>query len=239
MSNSYIFDLNAIVEEIMADLRECGEVIRLPYSGNEMTYEELIINLESNTGGDKHVLDRDVERLDDMLYELAKEFVFQRLMSRYKTIPLGYDNLYLDILDKLFVAPSDREFMVDTAVAIGQHALQYAEVYVDRILMVMPANEWTMLDYDVTNTAVIITTGMDFRDFYFKAMFGDKRWEGDFITAGSPLSTLRQQNQREQDDATIMEVCRQASRVGSRRMGSRRATMNRRAALRALVDGNS
>ena len=38
MSNSYIFDLNAIVEEIMADLRECGEIIRLPYSGNEMTY---------------------------------------------------------------------------------------------------------------------------------------------------------------------------------------------------------
>lgn len=231
---AYLFDLNDIVDNIRDDLEECGELIRLPFSGDEMTYEDFIDKLEDNSGNT--ILLKDADKLDDLLYELAKEYVFQRLMTRYKTIPLSYRALYLDLLDRLFVAPSEREYMVDTSVAIGDNALQYAEIHVDRILNIMPDNEWVMLDYDVVGSSVIVRTGMDFREYYFKAMVGDQRWEGDFIPAGSPLSVLNGKSQREISDESILMACAKAS-TGRSKRGKSRLKLTARTGMRDLIGG--
>lgn len=231
---AYLFDLHDIVDNIRDDLEECGELIRLPFSGDEMTYEEFIDRLEDNKGNT--ILLKDADRLDAFLYELAKEYVFQRLMTRYKTIPESYRALYLDMLDKLFVAATDREYMVDTSVAIGDNALQYTEIHVDRILNIMPENEWIMLDYDVVGSSVIVRTGMDFREFYFNAMVGNRRWQGDFIPAGSSPSVLNGKSQREISDESILAVCANAS-VGRSKRGQKRLKLTARTGMRDLTGG--
>lgn len=231
---AYLFDLHDIVDNIRDDLEECGELIRLPFSGDEMTYETFLDKLDEENKNS--IALKDADKLDDLLYDLAKEYVFQRLMSRYKTIPASYTALYLDLLDKLFVAATDRDYMTDTAVAIGDNALQYAEIYVDRILNIMPDNEWLMLDYDVVGSSVLVRTGMDFREYYFKAMVGDKRWEGDFIPAGSPLSVLNGKSQREISDEAILTSCAMATTGRSKRSTSR-LKLTARTGMRDLVGG--
>ena len=231
---AYLFDLHDIVDNIRDDLEECGELIRLPFSGDEVTFEDFLDKLE---GDPKNSITlKDSDKLDDLLYDLAKEYVFQRLMSRYKTIPSSYQSLYLDLLDRLFVSPPNRDYGVDTAVAIGDNALQYAEIYVDRILNIMPANEWLMLDYDVVGSSVIVRTGEDFRIYYFNAMVGDKRWEGDLIPAGSSVSILNGKSQREISDETILMTCAMATGGRSKRSGSR-LKLTARSAVRELTGG--
>ena len=229
---AYLFDLCDIVDAIRDDLEDCGELIRLPFSGDEKTYESFLEDLEDCE--DNSITLKDADKLDDLLYELAKEYVFQRLMSKYKTIPASYSALYLDLLDRLFVAPREREYMVDTAVAIGENALQYTEIHVDRILNIMPDNEWLMLDYDVVGTSVVVRTGMDFREYYFNAMVGDKRWEGDFIPAGSSLSVLNGKSQREISDESILQACATAN-PGSSRRSTRRLKLSAKTGMRDLI----
>lgn len=229
---AYLFDLHDIVDNIRDDLEECGEIIKLPFSGDEMTYEDFLDKVAESEGNS--ITLKDADKLDDLLYELAKEYVFQRLMSRYKTIPKSYGALYLDLLDRLFVSPPSREYGMDSAVAIGENSLQYAEIHVDRILNIMPANEWLMLDYDVVGSSVIVRTGEDFRIYYFNAMVGNQRWEGDMIPAGSPLSVLNGKSQREISDEAIINVCANAS-TGRSKRGQRRIKLTARTAMRGLV----
>ena len=229
---AYLFDLHDIVDNIRDDLEECGEIIKLPFSGDEMTYEDFLDKVAESEGNS--ITLKDADKLDDLLYELAKEYVFQRLMSRYKTIPKSYGALYLDLLDRLFVSPPSREYGMDSAVAIGENSLQYAEIHVDRILNIMPANEWLMLDYDVVGSSVIVRIGEDFRIYYFNAMVGNQRWEGDMIPAGSPLSVLNGKSQREISDEAIINVCANAS-TGRSKRGQRRIKLTARTAMRGLV----
>lgn len=222
MDKRFLFDLDCIVEKIKCDLEESGELIRLPHSGEEMTYEKLLDRLD----GPHDITDRDVIGLDEIIYELAKEFVFYRLMHKYLSIPSEYGALYNSLLDTLFVGDvkdtrlplreRQKQFCFDRPGAIGSNVLVYAEAYIDDQLRIMPPDEWTMIDFDVSGDIIIVTTGENFKDFYFNAMFGNRRWTGDYIPAGSSPDKLRDEAGRKVNDATIFNTVAR-SLGGSRR----------------------
>lgn len=242
MSNrTYLFDLHDIIDNLKDDLEECGELIRLPYSEAEMTYESLLDKLEQTN----EIHGRDVQMLEDLLEELAKEFVFYRLMYKYLSIPKAYGALYLELLDKLFVGSivphhlTKRERQVrsnyDRAVAIGTVTFTYTEAFIDKQLNIMPVDEWTMIDFDVQGSVIKVTAGMNFKEFFFDAINGTGRWTGEYIPAGSSKSKLTEKHGREVTDNIIFDTVSQ-SVSGSRRRRKKEASSTRMG-VEAAIDG--
>lgn len=156
---NYHLDFGEITEAIITDLRASNIMVD---AETKRTYRE---------AAEEPAVFRRIK-------ELAKEYLWYKLMETYQSIPATMGSLFEHLAYTLQYMP-DSSAPPELAVEDLLLALTSAEQLFNSYLEYFPINPWAMVDVNFEHNVATVTFGKDLRVYLYEQEHGGSRYKGD------------------------------------------------------------
>ncbi len=141
------------------------------------------LNTVSKTCVDEDIISTVTGTIKMQCAMITNVLIYQGLYYKFKSLPETYNDALPALLGKLFTEDSGVD--VDAAFTMLDNVI----IYANSLLDVVKADEWSMVDFELTNNGnvLLVRVGKCVYEHVFKELFGTARWKGPAFNADGTL----------------------------------------------------